>query len=354
MPDPKALAPIIVRKKVVHGGHHGGAWKVAYADFVTALMALFIVLWLLASSEQVKKAVASYFVDPMGKNKDLGSGLVGSGESMAFSKEDLDKLKKKLEDSLRKKIPNFEKMRDQVSLSITGEGLRIELLESPKGVFFQSGNAAPTDTAKETLTILGQELGTLPNHLLIEGHTDSNPFAGEGKGYSNWDLSADRANAARKFLMQCGVRSDQVRQVRGFADQNLRNKASPTDASNRRVSVIVQYQEPETLTKVISASKMAEAAGQTAAAGSTARKDGVSGAAGKSKQDSGTVPEPEQKAGNALAGSTVVKPVTANAGNGKSPDGPANPSANANQVDKSATRTRKPSPLGNAQPVARH
>ncbi len=263
MPDPRSSAPIIIRKKVIHGGHHGGAWKVAYADFVTAMMALFIVLWLLASSEQVKKAVASYFLDPMGKTRELGSGLVGSGESMAFSKQDLDKLKKKLEDSLRKKIPNFEKLKDQVAISITGEGLRIELLESQKGVFFQSGNADPTVAARETLTILAQELGTLPNHLLVEGHTDAKPFAGGDKGYSNWDLSADRANAARKFLQQHGVRPDQVRQVRGFADQNLRNKADPNDASNRRVSVIVQYLEPESLTQVFSAAKMADLAGQT-------------------------------------------------------------------------------------------
>ncbi len=227
------------------------------------MMALFIVLWLLASSEQVKKAVASYFLDPMGKTRELGSGLVGSGESMAFNKQDLDKLKKKLEDSLRKKIPNFEKLKDQVAISITGEGLRIEVLESQKGVFFQSGNADPTMAARETLTILAQELGTLPNHLLVEGHTDAKPFAAGDKGYSNWDLSADRANAARKFLQLHGIRPDQIRQVRGFADQNLRNKADPNDASNRRVSVIVQYLEPETLTQVYSAAKMADLAGQT-------------------------------------------------------------------------------------------
>jgi chemotaxis protein MotB len=286
MPDPKVLAPIIVRKKIVHGGHHGGAWKVAYADFVTAMMALFIVLWLLASSEQVKKAVASYFLDPMGKTRELGNGLVGSGESMAFSKEDLLKLKKKLEESLRKKIPNFEKMKDQVSISITGEGLRIELMESSKGVFFQSGNAEPTLTARETLTILGQELGTLPNHLLIEGHTDATPFAAGDKGYSNWDLSADRANAARKFLMQHGVRPDQVRQVRGFADQNLRNKATPTDASNRRVSVIVMYLEAESPTKEFSASKLAELAGQKAPSGPV--PPGKASPTGTTEQKTGT------------------------------------------------------------------
>src|ERR1700733_8054305 len=106
------LAPIIIRKKVVHaGGHQGGAWKVAYADFVTAMMALFIVLWLLASSEQVKKAVASYFIDPQSKTHETGSGLVGSGQSMAFSKQDLDKLKKKLEEAIKKRIPDFKQIK---------------------------------------------------------------------------------------------------------------------------------------------------------------------------------------------------------------------------------------------------
>ena len=114
------------------------------------------------------------------------------------------------------------------------------------------------------MTILAPQLGTLRTSLLlIEGHTDAKPFAAGDKGYSNWDLSADRANAARKFLQQHGVRPDQVRQVRGFADQNLRNKANPNDASNRRVSVIVQYLEPEALTQVFSATKMAALAGQT-------------------------------------------------------------------------------------------
>ncbi len=335
MPDPKALAPIIIRKKIIHAGHHGGAWKVAYADFVTAMMALFIVLWLLASSEQVKKAVASYFMDPTGKTKDLGSGLVGSGESMAFSKQDLEQLKKKLEESLRKKIPNFEKMKDQVSLSITGEGLRIELLETSHGVFFQSGNADPTVTAKETLTILGQELGTLPNHLLVEGHTDSNPFAGGAKGYSNWELSADRANAARKFLMQHGVRTDQVRQVRGFADQNLRNKGAPTDASNRRVSVIVQYMEPEVLTKTMPASKMAEAAGQSV--GAATKKEPGAGSMIDAKPGSA----PSSKTAQEKPGFKTSAPATTLPASGQ-------------LSDKATALPGKPTPLGTVPAAAKH
>jgi chemotaxis protein MotB len=227
--------PIIIRKKVVHGGHHGGAWKVAYADFVTAMMALFIVLWLLASSEQVKKAVAGYFIDPTSKAKSLGTGLVGSDASLALSKAELERLKQKIEDALRKKIPDFQKLKSQVTLSMSGEGLRIELLESQKGIFFESGNANPTGVAQEILKTLSAELGKLPNHLLIEGHTDSKPFSGGQSGYSNWELSSDRANAARRLMMANGVRADQILEVRGFADQKLRNAKNPEDPSNRRV-----------------------------------------------------------------------------------------------------------------------
>lgn len=234
---------VIVRKKVIHGGHHGGAWKVAYADFVTAMMSLFIVLWLLASSEQVKKAVASYFLDPTSKNRNTGTGLAGSGQSMALSKAELEQLRKRIEEALRKEIPDFQKLKNQVTISISGEGLRIELLETQKGVFFDSGNAKPTDAAQEILKILAVELGKLPNHLLIEGHTDAKPFPGGQIGYSNWELSADRANAARRVMMANGVHADQISQVRGFADQQLRKPNDPDDASNRRVSVIVQYQD---------------------------------------------------------------------------------------------------------------
>ncbi len=240
MADHAAHPPIIIKKKSKHHGHHGGAWKVAYADFVTAMMALFIVLWLMASSDQVKKSIAAYFLDPQGKKHDIGSGLVGSGESMALTKQDLQKLKTELEKALHQ-LPDLQKLNKQVTMTITGEGLRIELMEGAKNGFFENGNARTTGPGLETISVLAQELGKLPNNILIEGHTDATPYQA-GSEYSNWELSTDRANEARRIMQQHGVRSDQVKQVRGYADQNLRDKAHPLDASNRRITVIVQYQ----------------------------------------------------------------------------------------------------------------
>ena len=241
MSDPKTPPPIIiVRKKSGHAGHHGGAWKVAYADFVTAMMALFIVLWLMNASDQVKKAVSVYFSDPTGAGKQTGSGIAGTGEALSLAKDDMADLKEKLQQAL-KKSPEFEKLKDHVQMSVTGEGLRIEMLETEKGMFFESGSAAPTDVGNELILRLAKELGALPNNLLIEGHTDSKPFSGKAQ-YSNWELSADRANAARRLMEESGLRPGQVTQVRGFADHNLRDKGSPEAASNRRISVIVRYQ----------------------------------------------------------------------------------------------------------------
>ncbi len=231
---------IIKRGKKGHGGHHGGAWKVAYADFVTAMMALFMVLWLVSSSEQVKKAIGGYFNDPTGKGKEVGNGLRGAGgESLSLQKDDMNKLKDKLEQAIKTSQP-LQKIKEHVVMTVTGEGLRVELLEDEKGMFFQSGNADPTDYGKDLMALLAAEIGKLPNHVMMEGHTDAKSFAGKG-GYSNWELSTDRANAARRWMQANGMREDQVTQVRGFADQNLRNTADPEDATNRRVSLIIQY-----------------------------------------------------------------------------------------------------------------
>ena len=238
MSAPATPPIIIIKKKGGHGGHHGGAWKVAYADFVTAMMALFIVLWLLSSSEDVKKAIAGYFRDPKGHGKQLGSAIGGSGESLTISKTNMSALKDKLEQAM-KQSPQFEKLKDYVQMTVTGEGLRIELLETEKGMFFESGKPKPTDTGRDLLIKLATELGKMKNSILVEGHTDDRQY--QGAEYSNWELSADRANSARKIMQENGLRENQVTQVRGFADQQLRLPDKPSDPSNRRVSIIVQY-----------------------------------------------------------------------------------------------------------------
>jgi chemotaxis protein MotB len=235
---------VVIKKKGNHGGHHGGAWKVAYADFVTAMMALFIVLWLMNSSKQMQEAVGGYFKDPSGNSKKVGTDKRGSGENFMLKKEDMPKLKEQLQKSVQK-LNDFDKLKNQIQMTVTGEGLRIELLESASGTFFGSGSAVPNKDGKELLILLATELGKLPNKLSIEGHTDSKPYAGV-RGYGNWELSSDRANAARRLMQQNGVREDQVSQVRGYADQRLRNIKDSLDPSNRRISLIVQYLESNT------------------------------------------------------------------------------------------------------------
>jgi len=234
---------IIIKKKGGHAGHHGGAWKVAYADFVTAMMAFFMVMWLMNSSEKVQKAVGGYFTDPTGYGKQQGSGQGGSGDGLTLGKQDLGKIKDELE-KMVKQQPQFQKMKDQVQMTVTGEGLRVELLETEKGMFFESGNQNPSGQGEEMLRMLAKEMGKLPNKLMIEGHTDAKPFNGRA-GYSNWELSVERANAARKVMESGGLREGQVFQVRGFADRRLRKQDAPEHASNRRISVIVQYEDPK-------------------------------------------------------------------------------------------------------------
>jgi len=242
--EKKEVRPIVIirKKSGGHGGHHGGAWKVAYADFVTAMMALFIVLWLMSADEEVKKEVASYFNDPSGPGRLTGTAAAGAGNAIEIPKDDMKKLAEKIQQALLQ-VPNFRELKDHVEITITSDGLRIELLETDAGIFFESGKPVPSESGRELLEILAAQLGKLPNNLLIEGHTDSKPFSSEN-GYSNWELSADRANSARKLMQASGIRPEQVAQVRGFADRVLRHPEDPTAASNRRISVIVQYRAP--------------------------------------------------------------------------------------------------------------
>lgn len=236
MPDNQI---IIIKKKGGHAGHHGGAWKVAYADFVTAMMALFIVLWLLNTSKPVQEAIGGYFRDPNGTASKKGTSLAGAQAKEKEMSDDLKALKEELMKNLEK-MEGFDKLKKQIEIKVTPEGLRIELIESAKGTFFENGKAQPTPVLHDLLKILAAETGKLPNPISIEGHTDANPFT-DPSSYSNWELSTDRANAARRLMEQSGLHKAQVVQVRGYADHNLRKPDAPADPSNRRISIIIQY-----------------------------------------------------------------------------------------------------------------
>jgi chemotaxis protein MotB len=237
----KNVHPIIIvhKKAGHHDDEHGGAWKVAYADFVTAMMALFIVLWLLSASEKVQKAVGGYFQDPTGQGKQTGSTSAGVGETLTLTKDQLQQIKDKIQEAM-KQLPAFKDMQNQIKMTVTAEGLRIDLLETKRGLFFDTGNPTPTPAGGEILKLLANELAKLPNKIVIEGHTDSTPYG--RPDYSNWELSADRANAARRILTQSGLDDTRISQVRGFADQRLLLKNDPTNPSNRRISIIVRNQ----------------------------------------------------------------------------------------------------------------
>ena len=266
------VPPIIIKKKISHGGHHGGAWKVAYADFVTAMMALFIVLWLLSSSAKVQEAVGGYFRDPSGSSSKVGSDMQGTAENFVLTKDNMEALKEQLQKAIRE-VPNFDLLKNHIDMTVTNEGLRIELTESATGTFFESGSAKISKDSQDLLDTLAEELGKLPNKLAFEGHTDSKPYT-EGGNYGNWELSTDRANAARRLMTQQGIRADQVTQVRGFADQRLRRKDAPLDPSNRRISMIVQYLDKK-------------ASAEPAAEGQPAEGKAAEGKAAEAKPDAG-------------------------------------------------------------------
>ena len=162
-----AKAPIIViRRKRVLGGTHGGAWKVAYADFVTAMMALFIVFWLTNASKPIREAVAGFFKDPLGTSTKVGSSMAGMGDNFIVNKENMDLLKPQLEKAIRE-VPNFDKLKDHNEMTITNEELRIELMESAKGTFYDIGSPNLNADGRDIVVVLAQELGKLPNRLAI-------------------------------------------------------------------------------------------------------------------------------------------------------------------------------------------
>jgi chemotaxis protein MotB len=230
---------ILIKKVQVQPARHSGAWKVAYADFVTALMALFIVLWLMNTSEQVRKLVAGYFNDPMGRAQITGTDRSGSADNLPVTRANVQQLKQRLERSIQQ-MADLKALAKQIEITVTPEGLRIELMETKNGAFFETGSTVLNANGKELLGLIARELRDIPNHISIEGHTDAQPYADPG-GYGNWELSTDRANAARRLMQSTGLRPNQISQVRGYADQKLRLPQRPLDPSNRRISLIVQY-----------------------------------------------------------------------------------------------------------------
>jgi chemotaxis protein MotB len=246
---------IIVKKnKGGHGGHHGGAWKVAYADFVTAMMALFIVLWVLGQDQKIVESVAGYFKDPIGFSTQNKNILPGQGQGPKFNIIDeqqeqiertneierLEALKEQIVDELSKN-PDLGNLLDQLKIEIVDEGLRIEMMESKEDIFFEIGTAQLKPEAQKLLLLIGKQIEILPNRIILEGHTDSRPFLSQNN-YTNFELSADRANSARKILVRGGLSEKKIDEIRGYADSRLLNKEDPYNIVNRRISIILKFQ----------------------------------------------------------------------------------------------------------------
>jgi len=241
---------IVVKKKVGRRGYHGGAWKVALADFMTVMFALFLVLWLVNQSSDVKAAIAGYFQDPLGRADDFGSSLV-KGEGVQTPNGvplgpihiinlRIDRLQQ-LARQLRAKLgetPLLDSLKQHVAISMMEAGVRIELLEDSTAMFFQSGSAVPSERGRRLIELIGRELARDSSQILIEGHTDARPYV-SGAGYTNWELSSDRANAARRILNDTGVAFNRIEEIRGLADRELRYPNAPFDPRNRRVSITV-------------------------------------------------------------------------------------------------------------------
>ncbi|WP_166254230.1 flagellar motor protein MotB [Marinobacter salicampi] len=258
--------PIIVKRvKKVAAAHHGGSWKVAFADFATAMMAFFLVLWLTTNTTpEQKAAIEGYFNDPIGFEEggsanpiDLGgsasvvdatSADVAS-EEIRLEDERIEKLAETLEQrqmsdlfqDLQEQIEQSETLqefKDQLLIDITDEGLRIQIVDRSQRPMFDSGRAQLKYYSQDILFELAKPLGAVTNKLSITGHTDATPFGGR-PGYTNWELSADRANTARRALVAGGVRGQQIARVVGLSDSVLFDKEDPTAPVNRRISIIV-------------------------------------------------------------------------------------------------------------------
>lgn len=274
--------PIIVKRiKKTAGGHHGGAWKIAYADFVTAMMAFFLLMWLLGSTSKGDlNGIAEYFQTPlkvamgggsgsgdsssviMGGGKDLTrkDGQIKKGEDppqkksydlkaaqMALERaeaERLSVLKGRIEDAIEAN-PTLKQFKKQLLLDITTEGLRIQIVDELNRPMFAMASANLQPYTKEILHEIGYVLNEVPNKISLSGHTDSAPFSSGQKGYSNWELSADRANASRRELIAGGMREEKVLRVVGLSSAVLFDKEDSLNPINRRISVIVMNKKAE-------------------------------------------------------------------------------------------------------------
>jgi chemotaxis protein MotB len=247
--------PIIIKKKKAHhAGHHGGSWKVAYADFVTAMMAFFMVMWIMGLSDDAKASIQGYFNDPVGfvKNQPKSKSMItipgnikpkpgnSTGEPYEQDHKAMKELKQNLEEAL-KATPEFEKFLEHIDIEITDEGLRIEFLED-KEDFFESGQAVLRTSAIKLINALGPKLAEANRTVSVEGHTDSVPFAGDRAG--NFGLSTKRALALQAALIGTGV--TKFKSVTGLADQQLRDADHPTSSVNRRVTLLLPYVAPIT------------------------------------------------------------------------------------------------------------
>jgi chemotaxis protein MotB len=281
--DAKKLQPIII-KRIKKGGHavHGGAWKIAYADFVTAMMAFFLLMWLLGStSEGDKKGIADYFQSPL--KVALLNGGSGSGDSSSLLKgggQDLSRsggqVKRgdveaprstinlqalryeqrvaeatqlqALSEQVQSELKNNAKLAQyasQIKLDMTRDGLRIQIVDEQSRPMFDSGSAVVKPYMRELLRAIGSVLLEVPNRLTMEGHTDAMPFSGGDRGYSNWELSADRANASRRELVAGGLTEDRVLRVMGLASSQPFSRNDPAEPQNRRISIIVMNRDAE-------------------------------------------------------------------------------------------------------------
>ena len=246
---------VIVRRIKKSHGHHGGAWKVAYADFVTAMMAFFLVMWLASQDTRIREAVAGYFQEPGLLPHEQSNSVMASGQGgidangMAVitrkphdltdaEQRTLAQTAEHIKEHLIK-VPEFAKLQDQVEFVVTSEGLRIELIDRLQSSFFDNGSSVLRGESVKILMVIAQEVGKLPNDVVVEGHTDSRQYPDPDR-YGNWELSADRANAARRVMQASGLHVGQLHAVRGFADTEKRIKNDPLDPRNRRVSIVVR------------------------------------------------------------------------------------------------------------------